>query len=182
MTSNRLAQVILAEMFGARPEVVTMPPELRSMLGAADACVLIGDIGMAADGHGLHVLDLGQAWTELTGKPFLWAAWIGDESLTPELVGYLLAGAARSYVGPSWVRESQPDLEPPAEIMRRLIDRAMSQADWDREVVRDYYANVMVYDMDEAMLSGLREFGRRLVAFGFDECRHSPQVVDPQMV
>ena len=59
MTSNRLAQVILNDRYDVRPEVVTLPPHLEGMLVEADACVLIGDIGMTTVGDGLHILDLG---------------------------------------------------------------------------------------------------------------------------
>jgi chorismate dehydratase len=167
LTSNRLAQVILAEGYGVRPSTETHSPDLSAMLDVADACVLIGDIGMAADGAGLHVLDLGEEWRTLTGKPFLWAAWIGSEGLTPGLAAHLLAGS-----GAGWIGGDGPVLD-------RLIDRALAHAHWDREVIRDYYTKVMVYDLDERMLDGFREFRKRLLANGFDDCAHFPEVIDP---
>ena len=75
MTSNMLAQIILAER-GVRPSLVTMEPDQAAMLAACDACVLIGDKGLEADGTGLVDVDLGAAWTEMTGEPFVWALWL----------------------------------------------------------------------------------------------------------
>lgn len=75
MTSNMLAQIILAEK-GVRPRLVTMEPNLTAMLAECDACVLIGDKGLEADGSGLVDVDLGAAWTEMTGEPFVWALWL----------------------------------------------------------------------------------------------------------
>jgi predicted solute-binding protein len=75
MTSNMLAQIILAER-GVRPSLVTMEPDQGAMLTACDACVLIGDKGLEADGTGLVDVDLGAAWTELTGEGFTWALWL----------------------------------------------------------------------------------------------------------
>lgn len=78
MTSNMLAQIILAER-GVRPALVTMEPDQAAMLAACDACVLIGDKGLEADGTGLVDVDLGAAWTEMTGKPFVWAVWLARQ-------------------------------------------------------------------------------------------------------
>jgi predicted solute-binding protein len=82
MTSNMLAQIILAER-GVRPSLVTMEPDQAAMLAACDACVLIGDKGLEADGTGLVDVDLGAAWTELTGEPFVWALWLMREDRFP---------------------------------------------------------------------------------------------------
>jgi len=197
LTSNRLAQIILAERYGCSPEVVTMPPDLQGMLEAADACVLIGDIGMAADGTGLHVLDLGEEWQALTGLPFVWAAWIGNEGLTAELATWLIAGAETWCVGRKLVQEAGLarmlklvfrryllDDGPPEHVetvRERLISRALEHAPtWDEAMVRDYYLNVMVYDMSDLMLEGLREFQRKLVANGFEDCRYFPELVEAE--
>lgn len=83
MTSNMLAQVILAER-GVRPSLVTMAPDQSLMLERCDACVLIGDKGLEADGTGLVDVDLGQAWTEMTGEPFVWALWLSRRDRFPK--------------------------------------------------------------------------------------------------
>jgi len=196
MTSNRLAQVLLADGYNCRPAVVTRAPDLKTMLAEVDACVLIGDIGMSADGSGLHVMDLGEEWRRQTGKPFVWAAWIGDSNLTPLLASYLVCGAETSAAGRKlemdgwrgWVakrvigRENIQALENQLEpTLQKLIDRAMRHAHWNADVVRDYYLNVMVYGMEEEMLEGYREFQRRLLANGFDDCRYFPELVNFDM-
>ena len=99
LTSNSLAKVVLWERYGVRPDASPEPPVLSDMLANYDACVLIGDIGMRTDGSGLHVIDLGEEWTELTGLPFVWAAWIGGDRLDEELSGYLRAARIMSCLG-----------------------------------------------------------------------------------
>ena len=47
------------------------------MLEAADAAVLIGDPALELDRDRYEVLDLGAAWTEWTGLPFVYACWTG---------------------------------------------------------------------------------------------------------
>ncbi|HZH99349.1 MAG TPA: menaquinone biosynthesis protein [Fimbriimonadaceae bacterium] len=157
MTSNRLAQILLREHFGVQPETRHEPPDLHQMLSSADACVLIGDIGMQASGEGLHVLDLGQAWTNLTGKPFVWAAWIGEERLTPELAHHLQEAATQP--GPS------------------LLDCAQRRSGWELGVLNDYLLSTMRYEMNAQMVEGLREFRDRLLSSGFEDCHHFPTLV-----
>ena len=76
LTSNILAQIILAEQ-GVFPATETADPDPTEMLKNHDACVVIGDIGFEAYGTGLVDIDLGQAWTDMTGMPFVWAMWLG---------------------------------------------------------------------------------------------------------
>jgi chorismate dehydratase len=90
MTSNALVQILLRERYGSAPDASPLPPSLHAMLAERDAAVLIGDSGMSADAEGLHVLDLGAVWNEMTGLPFVWALWIGrPERVTPELIALL---------------------------------------------------------------------------------------------
>ncbi len=79
-TSVRLAQLLLAEKIGVRPEYYTCPPDLGLMMQEADAAVLIGDAALRANLHdgprlGLEVHDLGQMWKDWTGLPFVFAVW-----------------------------------------------------------------------------------------------------------
>jgi chorismate dehydratase len=126
--------------------------------------VLIGDHGMSADGTGLHVMDLGLEWLTLTGKPFLWAAWIGEDGLIPELAAHL--SIALENAGP----------------LEHLVQVSTDRTSIPADAVRDYFAHVMEYRMSDDMLAGLREFQRRLLANGFDDCTHFPRLVSPSSV
>jgi chorismate dehydratase len=171
MTSNRLAMIVLKELNGVEPETLVMRPDLETMLDQADACVLIGDIGMMSDGTGLHVLDLGEAWRDLTGRSFVWAAWIGNNDLDPGLVWWLQRAAACA----GSEREGEPDY-----IKRNreaMVERAMAKANWPEATARDYFENVMAYHLDDDLMEGLEEFQRRLLAYGFEGASHFPKIV-----
>jgi chorismate dehydratase len=73
-TSVALARIILAERHNLRPKVI----DLRDATGAAgEVRLLIGDKVVCEEPAGLeHQLDLGHAWKELTGLPFLFAVWM----------------------------------------------------------------------------------------------------------
>ena len=54
-------------------------PDLGAMTSAHGAAVLIGDPAFEADHERLGLLktDMGEAWRQLTGLPFVYAAWTG---------------------------------------------------------------------------------------------------------
>lgn len=76
-TSVALLAVVLDALYGRRPELVTLGPEP----GDPDAVLLIGDKVVHAENGAdtaryPYQLDLGEAWRELTGLPFVFAAWL----------------------------------------------------------------------------------------------------------
>jgi chorismate dehydratase len=78
-TSAMLVRILCARVFHVDATFVTRPPDLGSMLAAADAALLIGDPALFLDprAFGAEKIDLGQAWTDMTGLPFVWAFWSG---------------------------------------------------------------------------------------------------------
>jgi chorismate dehydratase len=95
-TSVALARVLCARRWKIDPVFVPERPVLTEMLAHADAALVIGDPALAIDpvAHGVEKLDLGEAWRELTGLPFVYAAWAGRAgALGPEHVRAL--GVAR---------------------------------------------------------------------------------------
>ena len=78
-TSVALIRVLSRYRFGIDPEFVPHGPDLAAMLSACDAGLLIGDPAFDADHESLGVrkIDLGEVWTQMTGLPFVYAAWTG---------------------------------------------------------------------------------------------------------
>lgn len=80
LTSVRLLQWLLAHR-GLRPEFVRMDASAAPERAVADAFLLIGDPAIAfrkspeAAASGVQVWDLGAAWKEATGLPFVYAVW-----------------------------------------------------------------------------------------------------------
>jgi chorismate dehydratase len=72
-TSVALARVIFAERYGMRPTFVDWT---REEAQPCDAKLLIGDKVVCEEPPGFeHQMDLGWAWKELTGMPFVFAVW-----------------------------------------------------------------------------------------------------------
>lgn len=150
MTSNHLALLLLAKKYGCRPAAATMPPDLTRMLSNKDAAVLIGDLGMESDGDGLTVLDLGAAWNELSGLPFVWAVWLGREGLSDELAASLLH--AKDYG------------------MRHIEDIARAESErlnWPYGRCLRYVAEVIDYDLTDLHIQGFRLYRDLCAEAGF---------------
>src|SRR5262245_27187374 len=78
-TSVALTRVLCRHRFGIEPVFVPHGPDLPAMLRGSDAGLLIGDPAFDTDHRALGLVktDLGEAWTAMTGLPFVYAAWTG---------------------------------------------------------------------------------------------------------
>jgi predicted solute-binding protein len=97
-TSAMLVRILCARRFGIAPTFAPHAPDLASMLATADAALVIGDQALFVDHRalGAEKIDLGEAWTAMTGLPFVWAFWSGRaEAADAHTVGVLQEAAAR---------------------------------------------------------------------------------------
>jgi len=80
-TSILLLELLCRHRWGVRPRFATVRAEAVDLdaLGGLphDAVLVIGDaaLHLAARGRYPHVVDLGQAWKDWTGLPFVFAVW-----------------------------------------------------------------------------------------------------------
>ncbi len=148
LTSVALLKILLAEQLDSNPAFLHASPNLEAMLAQADACLLIGDQGMLADGTGLNILDLGRGWRRLTGLPFVYAVWLGKpEALTPRLTDALLTAKAWGL--------TQIEAIAAEEAVR--IGTTVRQC-------RHYLTEVMDYNLDEEHQEALATFGAKAAA------------------
>jgi chorismate dehydratase len=145
LTSVALLKIVLAEQFGLAPRYVPESPNLAVMLDRADAGLLIGDAGYREYDASLHVLDLGAAWKELTGLPFVYALWIGTPArLTPGLASALVRAR-------DWGIEHRDE----------IAAREFGPLNETHERVRHYLRDVMRYHVGPREIEALRLFGKK---------------------
>src|SRR5690242_6171668 len=85
-TSVALARILLADRYGVRPEFMdlhaTRDESAPSPARTNAARLLIGDKVVCEEPRDLpHQLDLGEAWRQWTGLPFVFAAWMARPGL-----------------------------------------------------------------------------------------------------
>jgi len=85
-TSIALVGVLCARLFKIEPTLQARGPDLDDMLARCDAALIIGDNALLLDyekyevrstKHEVEKIDLGEAWTTMTGLPFVYAFWAG---------------------------------------------------------------------------------------------------------
>lgn len=158
-TGVLLAQMLLAEQYGAEPEYFRCPPELTQMLLEADAAVLIGDPALRAlyeaPALGLQVTDLAQAWKEWTGLPMVFAVWAVRKEFAA--------------ANPGVVKEVHEAFQRSRDLcLGELDDVAESAARWepfDAATLATYF-RALDFSLGERQIEGVREFARRAAARG----------------
>ena len=155
-TSVALLEVILRDVYEVRSNSTVLSPDLATMLEHNDGALLIGDAALEAraqcEALGAQILDLGAAWTKLTGLPFVYAAWIARRELAAEQLTELshLLSAARDE------GMTQFDALAAAHVSPAL----------DASTIRTYYTDAIEYRLTEAHRAGLGEFRRRCAVHG----------------
>lgn len=156
-TSVRLAQLLLAEQVGVRPEYFSCPPDLDAMLAQADAAVLIGDPALRATlearaDSGYTVHDLGEMWKAWTGLPFVFAVWAARREFVerrPELV----AAVHRAFLDSRDLSLAEAD---------QVAAQAARWEAFDATVLERYFSEALDFSLGERQLAGIAEFARRV--------------------
>ncbi len=149
LTSVALAQILLKEIHGVSAKCHTMAPEPSAMLSRCDAALIIGDRAlMGYDAP--YVMDLGEAWREHTGLPFVFAMWMIVDERIAESAHRALVRAKR------W----------------GMANKETIAADWSGKtgmplpLAADYLANVMRYDLNGDERAAMTRFAELCVAHG----------------
>lgn len=145
-----LARLLLAERWGVRPRLVPAAPPLPAMLSGADAAVIIGDPALVVQGHsGLQEIDLGQAWTEWTGRPFVFAVWAAR---TPHPEGLpALLDASYAFARDHW----------PALLASWAVDHRVPEL-----LVTEYLRDNLHFELGDAERAAIADFLARADSAG----------------
>jgi len=157
-TSVALMQVVLARRFGVFPEI--SPTQFLDRTEWPETILMIGDKIVAdapPDEAYPYALDLGQAWKELTGLPFVYAVW-----------------ACRAK------RERSPRIQTIAAILDRqrrrnslrlewIARRRSVEHGWPIDAAKTYFANVLHYEPRQAERHAIERFFDESASLGLFE-------------
>jgi chorismate dehydratase len=85
-TSVMLAQVLMKEFWKIDPVIKNATHDFRLEIKGHTAAVVIGDRALEQRKISAYQYDLGLAWKEYTGLPFVFAAWVSNKSLDNEFI------------------------------------------------------------------------------------------------
>lgn len=159
-TSATLARILLAERYGVFPDLQPLPLGNTTRDTDADAILLIGDRAMfTPDDKFLDTWDLGEAWFEWTGLPFVFAMWVAR----PNVVNHHLDVES--------ALEAARDRG--VERIEHIARREAPLLGLPLDVTEKYLTENLHYRMESAERSGLRWFYELAVRNGL-----APQGVD----
>jgi chorismate dehydratase len=134
-TSIALARIIFAEHYGIHPEFTDRPEQ--------ETRLLIGDKVVCEEPPGFpHQLDLGAAWKELTGMPFVFAVWVARAGIPLGNLPQQLEQAKRD--GLAHVDE--------------LVTRYATPRGWPADLARQYMTSYLKYDVAAPQLHAIEHF------------------------
>jgi chorismate dehydratase len=157
-TSQSLVQIWLDAAHGVRPAVEPLPMGISPLESTADAVLVIGDRAMKVpDSEFCEVVDLGEAWVNLTGLPFVFALWV---------------------VRPGVDLADLPDALARCRAEGLAHARELAEAHGPRlglgaATCYDYLTKVLSYDLGEPEVAGLRRFAAMAADLGL-----APEGVD----
>lgn len=151
-TSVALLRILFKDLFTISPDWHDAAPNLAAMLETADAALLIGDPALEVylrPGK-LHVIDLATAWKQLTGLPFVFAAWTARRGLdqnTKAELGEMLSQARDT--GTQRIPELAREFARPPHLPTQAIE--------------EYLTHAIKFKLDSRYHRAIEEFSARLI-------------------
>ncbi len=151
-TSQALTQIWLDAKHRVHPRSIEeLPLGVPVLESTADAILLIGDRAMSEPHAPFHqVVDLAEAWRDLTGLPFVFALWV------------VRAGVDLDDLPDRLARCRASGLEHAGELARTYGPGL----GLDFATCYDYLTRILSYDLGEPEIAGLRRFAQMAARLG----------------
>ncbi len=153
-TSAALIKILFHQRYGFVPNTTALKMTDDPIFAPADAVLVIGDRAMHPDSFRPAFQsdwDLGQAWFEETGLPFVFAMWVARNS---------------SFANEKWKRTLERTRDYGLENVQEIASDAAEKYQLSTEQCLDYLTNYIRFFLSEDERAGLSEFRRRCDVLG----------------
>lgn len=140
-TSVKLAQVLMKEFWKITPVLKSAGNDFRSQIKGTTAAVVIGDRALQQRNISTMHFDLGLAWKQHTGLPFVFAAWISNKPLSDAFIN---------------------EFNEANDIGLQHIDEVVKANPYTSFDLNEYYTNCISYTLTERKREGLACFLQKL--------------------
>lgn len=140
-TSVALARILISEHWKIEAKLIDTKSDFRGDIRGTTAAVVIGDRALQQRKISPYIYDLGEAWKNFTGLPFVFANWIANKKL-PD--GFIAAFDAANKSG------------------LLHIDKVVAETPYDVFDLKEYYTKYVDYNYDYGKMQG-KEIFLRLV-------------------
>jgi chorismate dehydratase len=136
-TSVELARLLLRDHWKIEPEFIAARPGYQDYIKGTTAGLVIGDRSFEQRLISTYIYDLGEAWQEHTGLPFVFAAWVSNRPLDKDFIKRFDAANSMGLNNLEKVIALHP---------YKLFD------------LHKYYTQCISYNLDDAKKQGLERF------------------------
>lgn len=159
-TSVVLAQILLHELYGVRPQLSSLPIGDTPEQTQTDAVLIIGDRAIHNDDSSfVEVWDLGDRWCRWSELPFVFAMWVARPGIDTAEVA-----AALSVARDDGCRH-----------LHEIAQRESTTMQMSEKIISEYLSRNLYFTLDGKQLQGLDLFYRQAAKLGL--ATHVPQVI-----
>lgn len=136
-TSVALLKILLQLHWKITPDVIIAAPGYEKNITGMTAGLVIGDRAFEQRKKSAYIYDLGLAWNEMTGLPFVFAAWVSNKKITP---GF------------------ENDFNDANAAGLTQIEKVINENPYAVYDLNKYYTNIISYKLEEDKREGLALF------------------------
>lgn len=85
-TSVELLKILLREHWHISPQLIKATANYENEVTGTTAGLVIGDRALKQRARSKYIYDLGSAWKDMTGLPFVFAAWVSNKKMSPGFI------------------------------------------------------------------------------------------------
>ena len=140
-TSVALLKILLKELWNINPKLVNSEQGYELSISGTTAGLVIGDRAFEQLNKSKYSYDLGQAWKELTGLPFVFAVWVSNKLIDKQFIEKFNISNAFGITH---------------------IEEVIKQSNFLTFDLKLYYTRYIKYIIDNKKQNGLNEFLSRI--------------------
>jgi chorismate dehydratase len=142
-TSVRLARILLNEYWKISPAISAATVDFRQQIKGRTAGLVIGDRAFEQHSISRFSYDLAAGWKQLTGLPFVFAAWVSNKKLSESFIQEF--NEATSYG-------------------LQHLDKVVEENPFQLYDLQDYFTNNIVYKLNAESRKGMQLFLEKLAS------------------
>ena len=140
-TSVALLKILIREHWKITPELQAAAADYEKNISGTTAGLVIGDRALAQRTRSKYIYDLGSAWKEMTGLPFVFAAWVSNKPISMDFIGLFNTANA---------------------LGMGHIDEIIAKYSPQYDDLKQYYTRNIMYKLDDSLRKGLNLFIQKL--------------------
>jgi chorismate dehydratase len=140
-TSVALLKVLLDEHWKISPKLIHATHNFEHEIKGSTGGLVIGDRALVQRRHSAYIYDLGQAWKEMTGLPFVFAAWVSNKELPADFIARFNEANAFGF---------------------QHLDEVLARNQADFFDIKTYYTHFLKFKLDDRMKEAKALFLRKI--------------------